>query len=377
MAALSRFILVLPFLGGAAGMALPVDVPTERAQQIQMFDAAVADYRAACEALALAGGVPGSSAEPLELRLRYLEQMWALAEAGHAPALAWILRHFALDPLDPRDPAQVKLELYRSLLPACAAEPWLAERELDVLTSLEADLPVLGSRTTSALAHDVFLGVAPRDTERRLRALKLEAGALAPLGEAEPFKVRAACEVWMRELAQPERGPLRKACEDALWRLHNLAVGRAVPDFVTADVDGNEIRLSDFRGKVVVVAFFSLARADQRAWTAELRTLTQRLEGAPFTILGVDQDTYPAQFRRQFEERELRFPCAFEGGPQGRVTGTWHIDDAPWCLVLDREGRLRHVDLRGNALEGAIRTLVREPVSQSVSGWSPPSQPDH
>ena len=36
----------------------------------------------------------------------------------------------------------------------------------------------------------------------------------------------------------------------------NVAVGRIAPDFETQDVDGAPFKLSDYRGKVVVIDFW-------------------------------------------------------------------------------------------------------------------------
>jgi peroxiredoxin len=301
--------------------------------------------------------------------------MWALSDAGCPQASAWILRHFTLEPADRRDPAVLKLDLYRRVLPSSAREAWLADHELDLLTSLESDIAVIGPQVAAEFAHTLYLGVPTREAARRLRALNLESSALAPPGENRPARVLAACAVWQKVLQDDRNGPLVAACQDALWRLRHLVVGHEVPDFMTADVDGNEIRLSDFRGKVVVVAFFSFSRAEDRAWAAELRSLSHHLEGAPFALLGVNQDSQVALFRRQWEANDLRFECAFEGGSEGRVASAWHLTTPPRCLVIDRDGRLRHVDLQPTALDESIRTLVREPSQSSGSAFQPSPQP--
>ena len=49
---------------------------------------------------------------------------------------------------------------------------------------------------------------------------------------------------------------LRKPAEDALFVLEHLAVGQVAPEIEGADMDGKRFKLSDYRGKVVVVDFW-------------------------------------------------------------------------------------------------------------------------
>jgi hypothetical protein len=49
---------------------------------------------------------------------------------------------------------------------------------------------------------------------------------------------------------------LRALSEGALFELHHLQVGRVAPEIEGEDIDGKKFRLSDYRGKVVVLDFW-------------------------------------------------------------------------------------------------------------------------
>ena len=51
-------------------------------------------------------------------------------------------------------------------------------------------------------------------------------------------------------------GTLGEAAESALFAMRSLKVGLEVPDIEGADLDGVEFKLSDYRGKVVVLDFW-------------------------------------------------------------------------------------------------------------------------
>jgi hypothetical protein len=67
--------------------------------------------------------------------------------------------------------------------------------------------------------------------------------------EADKYLARAV------ELAKDD-AELRTAAERALYLLRNLKVGKEAPDIKAADLDGKEFKLSDYRGKVVLLDFW-------------------------------------------------------------------------------------------------------------------------
>jgi peroxiredoxin len=328
-----------------------------------------AEFRAARSAINAAKGAVNGRSEPSDLRRAYVAKMQTLCDAGYGPAIAWVARRLEADAegspspkLATTDLAKAKLELYRRILPAHAGAPWVFDDELDLIDSLTADAGLLGPRATSDFAGAIFAAEPPHPFEHRLRALTLEAEALAPLGEADLERRQAASEVWRRERDRDPNGPFARFCDNALWRLRHFAIGQSVPDFAGTDIDGNQIRLSDFEGKVIVVSFFSFERTGDRARAVSMHRLASQLESAPFALVGVDQDPKPTLFRKLWEELELRFPCVFEGGRSGAVATTWHLDSPPRNLVIDRTGKLRHVDLDPEALERVVDELTSEPV---------------
>ncbi len=58
-----------------------------------------------------------------------------------------------------------------------------------------------------------------------------------------------------REVESP-RGNLGEIAERELFEIRNLAIGCTVPDIVAEDLDGTEFKLSDYRGKVVMIDFW-------------------------------------------------------------------------------------------------------------------------
>ena len=60
------------------------------------------------------------------------------------------------------------------------------------------------------------------------------------------------------------------------------------------------------------------------------------------------------------DHRGVRFPTMFESGPQGRAMNSLRLDQPPFALVLDAEGRLREVLTDPSQLESTVRSYLRD-----------------
>lgn len=85
--------------------------------------------------------------------------------------------------------------------------------------------------------------------------------------------------------------------------MNTLKVGDKVPEFKSFDQDGNEVKLSDFKGKKVIVFFYP--KANTPTCTVEacnLRDNYKMLQESGYQILGVSADSQKRQsnFKNKF-----------------------------------------------------------------------------
>jgi len=85
--------------------------------------------------------------------------------------------------------------------------------------------------------------------------------------------------------------------------MNTLKVGDKVPDFTSFDQDGNEVKLSDFKGKKLIVFFYP--KANTPTCTVEacnLRDNYKMLQESGYQILGVSADSKKKQsnFKNKF-----------------------------------------------------------------------------
>ncbi|HEY1573439.1 MAG TPA: thioredoxin-dependent thiol peroxidase [Pseudonocardiaceae bacterium] len=100
-----------------------------------------------------------------------------------------------------------------------------------------------------------------------------------------------------------------------------LAVGDQAPDFTLTDDTGEQVSLSDFRGRSVVVYFYPAAMTPGCTKQAcDFRDNLALLDGAGFDVLGISPDK-PAKLAKFREKEGLTF--ALLSDPDRAVLSAW------------------------------------------------------
>jgi S1-C subfamily serine protease/peroxiredoxin len=153
-------------------------------------------------------------------------------------------------------------------------------------------------------------------------------------------------------------GLLRDLLEPLVFALKHLQVGRTPPDIIGKDVNGAEIKLSDFRGKVVVLDFW----VDWCPYCREMypleRQLVKRCKDKPVVVVGVNCDE-PARLRQLTDDGTVTWRN-WSDGPHGPIHQTWQITAFPTVYVLDHAGVIRYRDVRGSSVDEAVDALLKK-----------------
>jgi peroxiredoxin len=167
------------------------------------------------------------------------------------------------------------------------------------------------------------------------------------------------------DLVTPRDTPLGATAAGRLFRLRNLSPGKQSPEIDGRDVDGDRFKLSEFRGKVVLLTFSGNWCPSCVAFYSEERRLGERFKDRPFATLGVNTDEDKATLRESIESSEITWRTWWDGGGRGPITLGWGIWYFPSFFVLDHKGVIRYTDKDfsesgSDGLYKALDTLLSE-----------------
>ncbi len=139
-------------------------------------------------------------------------------------------------------------------------------------------------------------------------------------------------------------------------------IGDRAPDIVGVDLDGEPIRLGDYRGKVVALSFWADWCHVCRELFPHEKELVEKYGGQPFVLLGVNGDDSPERAKRVHDKNQLNWRSFFAGDPEGMIPTQWGVKAWPTTFLIDARGivRFRIEGRQPHAVERGIQSLFRE-----------------
>jgi peroxiredoxin len=142
-------------------------------------------------------------------------------------------------------------------------------------------------------------------------------------------------------------------------------IGQAAPDIVGKDFDGAEFKLSEYRGKVVVLYFTGEWCGPCRGEYPYQRLMLEVHKGKPFAILGVNSDSKLEVAQKSKKDNRLDYRAWWDGyvekkNTDGPIAEAWNVTGWPTIYVLDTKGVIRFVNLRNEDVLKAVSQLLRE-----------------
>ena len=117
--------------------------------------------------------------------------------------------------------------------------------------------------------------------------------------------------------------------------------GQPAPDFALKSSTGENLRLSEYRGDVVMINFWATWCGPCRQEMPLLDELYARYERVGFNLLGVNIDDDSRRAMQMIEELGVSFPVLFDARKE--VSELYNVEAMPVTVIVDREGKVRYI----------------------------------
>lgn len=151
-----------------------------------------------------------------------------------------------------------------------------------------------------------------------------------------------------------------KNFHDFVGRTLALSVGQVAPEIELADTDGKLIKLSAFRGKVVLIDFWASWCGPCRKEMPNVVKAYAKYKGKGFEIFGVSLDKEKVNWVEAIKTDGITWPQVSDLQQwSSSVVSLYAIQGIPYTVLLDKEGKIIAKNLRGDELDKKLAEILK------------------
>ena len=180
------------------------------------------------------------------------------------------------------------------------------------------------------------------------------------ISSLDPAKYETALLKYAAEIKG--KFPNTKPVQDFLARMDKLSaltVGKVAPDFEMANIEGKNVKLSDFRGQYLLLDFWASWCAPCREENPNVVKQFNTFSNKGFTVLGVSLDNNRDAWLKAIKDDNLTWSHISELKQwDSNVVKLYSIEGIPMSYLLDKEGKIIGKNLRGQELEQMLSKIL-------------------
>jgi peroxiredoxin len=141
-----------------------------------------------------------------------------------------------------------------------------------------------------------------------------------------------------------------------------VSIGHKAPDFTVAGIDDKPIKLSDYKGKYVMVDFWASWCAPCRQENPNVVKQYNTFKSKGFNILGVSLDKEKKDWQKAINDDKLTWAHGSDlKGFEGPTELLYHIEAIPSNFIIDPQGNIVAKNVTGADLEAFLNKTFSKP----------------
>lgn len=156
---------------------------------------------------------------------------------------------------------------------------------------------------------------------------------------------------------------------DSVPLVEGIRVGERAPEIVGTTLDGKTFRLSDHKGKIVVLDFWATWCGPCVRAMPAMKKLHEKYKDQPFVLVGISQDGDRDKVVNFVDSNQINWlqihDRALTNGSIGPIGAKWEVSSIPRVVVIDHRGVVRYVPNSESQIERAVKNLLSDLAASS------------
>jgi peroxiredoxin len=208
-------------------------------------------------------------------------------------------------------------------------------------------------KTLSQERNDVYKSFIQSNPNSFMSVIALTSFA-GPIPDVEKFE--PIFNLLSSEMKNTREG---KEFSEKINKLKTVAIGAIAPEFTQENPDGKQIKLSDFRGKYLLIDFWASWCGPCRQENPNVVAAYNKYKDKNFEILGVSLDNKKDSWLAAIEKDGLVWPQVSDLGYwKNAVAQQYVVRSVPQNFLLDPDGKIIAKNLRGEDLSKKLAELL-------------------
>ena len=140
-----------------------------------------------------------------------------------------------------------------------------------------------------------------------------------------------------------------------------IKYGAPAPEIALPSVNGETLKLSSLKGKVVLLDFWASWCGPCRVANKGLAKLYGKYKSKGFEIFGVSFDKDKSDWKKAIAKDKITWlQVNDDGGWDAPTAISWGINAIPTSYLIDQDGKLIAMDLTGKELEKKLKEILED-----------------
>jgi thiol-disulfide isomerase/thioredoxin len=138
-----------------------------------------------------------------------------------------------------------------------------------------------------------------------------------------------------------------------------VKVGTQMKDFEAKDLEGKVLSIASRKGRVLLVDFWATWCGPCVKELPNVLKIYEKYHDKGFEVIGISLDQDKDALTTFIKDKKMSWPQYFDGkGWENKISTQYGIDSIPATYLLDKEGKVLAIGLRGEELDAAVLKAI-------------------